>query len=94
MRSTIAIDDDLLAKAKSLTQIDETSKVVREALKAPSLPAKALGGWPALAEATRRRRQHHDAVLKPAPHKHGVLGRHLGLDQSLSPDGPSARCGA
>jgi len=33
MRSTIAIDDDLLAKAKERTEIDETSKVVGEALK-------------------------------------------------------------
>lgn len=34
MRTTIAIDDDLLAKAKSLTGIKENPAVVREALKA------------------------------------------------------------
>ena len=61
MRSTIAIDDDLLAKAKKLTQIDETSKVVREALKALVARESArrlarLGGTDPIAETAPRRR--------------------------------------
>ena len=61
MRSTIAIDDDLLAKAKKLTQIDETSKVVREALKALVARESArrlarLGGSDPAAETAPRRR--------------------------------------
>src|SRR5437016_2710901 len=34
MRTTIALDDDLLAKARALTGLRETSALVREALKA------------------------------------------------------------
>ena len=66
MRSTIAIDDDLLAKAKKLTEIDETSKVVREALKALVARESArrlarLGGTDPLAKAPSRRRPSADA---------------------------------
>lgn len=61
MRTTIAIDDDLLAKAKSLTGIDENPALVREALKALVARESArrlarLGGTePDLAVAPRRR---------------------------------------
>jgi Arc/MetJ family transcription regulator len=34
MRMTLALDDDLLAKAQAFTGLQETSAVVREALKA------------------------------------------------------------
>ncbi|WP_149760406.1 type II toxin-antitoxin system VapB family antitoxin [Neomesorhizobium albiziae] len=34
MRTTIALDDDLLVKAHALTGMDEKSALVREALKA------------------------------------------------------------
>jgi Arc/MetJ family transcription regulator len=34
MRTTIALDDDLLAKAEALTGLKEKSALVREALKA------------------------------------------------------------
>jgi len=34
MRTTLALDDDLLAKAQSFTRIQEKSALVREALKA------------------------------------------------------------
>jgi len=34
MRTTIALDDDLLAKAQALTAVSEKSALVREALKA------------------------------------------------------------
>lgn len=34
MRTTIALDDDLLAKAQSFTRIQEKSALVREALRA------------------------------------------------------------
>ena len=34
MRTTLAIDDELLAKAKALTGLPEKSALVREALKA------------------------------------------------------------
>ena len=33
MRTTVTIDDQLLSDAKELTGIDETSRLVREALK-------------------------------------------------------------
>lgn len=34
MRTTIALDDDLLAKAKALTGVSEKTALVREALRA------------------------------------------------------------
>lgn len=34
MRTTLALDDDLLAKAQALTSLEEKSALVREALKA------------------------------------------------------------
>jgi len=34
MRTTIALDDELLAKARSYTGLNETAAIVREALKA------------------------------------------------------------
>jgi Arc/MetJ family transcription regulator len=34
MRTTVALDDDLIAKAKMFTGLTETSAIVREALKA------------------------------------------------------------
>lgn len=34
MRTTVNIDDELLARAKELTGIEETAKLLREALKA------------------------------------------------------------
>ncbi|MET0576997.1 MAG: type II toxin-antitoxin system VapB family antitoxin [Mesorhizobium sp.] len=34
MRTTVALDDDLLVKANALTGMDEKSALVREALKA------------------------------------------------------------
>ena len=34
MRTTLALDDDLLAEAQSLTGVAEKSRLVREALKA------------------------------------------------------------
>lgn len=34
MRTTLALDDDLLAKAQSFTRIQEKSALVREALRA------------------------------------------------------------
>jgi Arc/MetJ family transcription regulator len=38
MRTTLALDDELLAKAQAFTGLKEKSALVREALKAP-------GGW-------------------------------------------------
>ena len=34
MRTTLALDDELLAKAQAFTGIDEKSRLIREALKA------------------------------------------------------------
>lgn len=34
MRASIAIDDELLARAKTVTNIDENPKLIREALEA------------------------------------------------------------
>jgi Arc/MetJ family transcription regulator len=34
MQTTVALDDDLLAKARALTGLKETSALIREALKA------------------------------------------------------------
>jgi Arc/MetJ family transcription regulator len=61
MRTTLAIDDDLLAKARRLTGIKETSALVRTALTAlVQLEAgrrlAALGGSDPFAEAPPRRR--------------------------------------
>jgi Arc/MetJ family transcription regulator len=62
MRTTVTLDDELLAKAKSYTQIDETSAIIREALKAliqreSSRRLMLLGGSDPDAKAPPRRRQ-------------------------------------
>lgn len=61
MRTTLAIDDDLIAKAQALTGLNEKSALVREALKALIARESArrlasLGGSePDLRAAPRRR---------------------------------------
>jgi Arc/MetJ family transcription regulator len=61
MRTTLALDDDLLAKAEAFTGLQEKSALVREALKALIERESArrlarLGGTePALAKVPRRR---------------------------------------
>lgn len=61
MRTTIALDDDLLAKARAFTGLKEKSALVREALKAlieresARRLARLGGSEPELATAPRRR---------------------------------------
>lgn len=61
MRTTLALDDDLLAKAQALTGLQEKSALVREALKAliareSARRLAALGGSePDLVPPPRRR---------------------------------------
>lgn len=61
MRTTLALDDDLLAKAQAFTGLKEKSTLVREALKAlierESAKRLALlgGSEPALRSVRRRR---------------------------------------
>jgi len=62
MRTTIALDDDLLAKARAFTGLEEKSALVREALKALIERESArrlarLGGSEPMLEAIPRRRQ-------------------------------------
>jgi len=62
MRTTIALDDDLLAKAQAYTGLEEKSALVREALKALIQREAAkrlanLGGSQPGIEAVPRRRQ-------------------------------------
>jgi Arc/MetJ family transcription regulator len=60
MRTTIALDDDLLAKAEALTGVSEKTALVREALRAliQRESAKRLarlgGSAPLLADVPRR----------------------------------------
>jgi Arc/MetJ family transcription regulator len=61
MRTTLALDDDLVAKAQDFTGLKEKSSLVREALKALIERESArrlarLGGSEPGAEAPRRRR--------------------------------------
>lgn len=61
MRTTLAVDDDLVAKAQSLTGIKEKPSLVREALKALIERESArrlarLGGSEPRLRAPRRRR--------------------------------------
>ncbi|MFG1349269.1 type II toxin-antitoxin system VapB family antitoxin [Xanthobacter autotrophicus ATCC 700552] len=61
MRTTLAIDDDLLAKAQALTGMTEKSALIREALKALIARESArrlarLGGSEPQLEPVRRRR--------------------------------------
>ena len=61
MRTTIALDDDLIAKAQAFTGLKEKSLLVREALKALIERESArrlalLGGSEPLVAATPRRR--------------------------------------
>lgn len=61
MRTTLALDDDLLAKAQSLTGVKERPALVREALKAlieresARRLARLGGSEPGLKSARRRR---------------------------------------
>jgi Arc/MetJ family transcription regulator len=61
MRTTLALDDDLLAKAQELTGVKEKSALVREALKAlieresARRLARLAGTEPDLTAAPRRR---------------------------------------
>ncbi|MGB7125581.1 MAG: type II toxin-antitoxin system VapB family antitoxin [Methylovirgula sp.] len=61
MRTTLALDDELLAKARSFTGVEEKSALVREALKAlieresARRLAQLVGSEPRL-QAPRRRR--------------------------------------
>ncbi|WP_238122848.1 MULTISPECIES: type II toxin-antitoxin system VapB family antitoxin [unclassified Xanthobacter] len=61
MRTTLSIDDDLLAKAQALTGVKEKSAVIREALKALIARESALrlarlgGSEPDLRPVSRRR---------------------------------------
>ncbi|MGB6490538.1 MAG: type II toxin-antitoxin system VapB family antitoxin [Methylovirgula sp.] len=61
MRTTLALDDELLAKARSFTGVEEKSALVREALKAlieresARRLARLVGSEPRL-QAPRRRR--------------------------------------
>ncbi|MGN6649661.1 type II toxin-antitoxin system VapB family antitoxin [Trinickia sp.] len=62
MRTTIALDDDLLAKAQAYTGVEEKSTLVREALKALIQREAAkrlanLGGSEPGIDAAPRRRQ-------------------------------------
>ena len=62
MRTTIALDDDLIAKAKAYTGLDEKTALVREALKALIQREAAkrlanLGGSQPGIKGTPRRRQ-------------------------------------
>jgi Arc/MetJ family transcription regulator len=61
MRTTLALDDDLVAKAEELTGLREKAPLVREALKALIERESArrlvrLGGVDPVAEAPPRRR--------------------------------------
>ncbi|MFG1333592.1 type II toxin-antitoxin system VapB family antitoxin [Xanthobacter autotrophicus] len=61
MRTTLAIDDDLLAKAQALTGMTEKSALIREALQALIARESArrlarLGGSEPQLEPVRRRR--------------------------------------
>ncbi len=61
MRTTIALDDDLIAKAQTFTGLEEKSALVREALKAlieresARRLARLGGSEPAIEEVPRRR---------------------------------------
>lgn len=61
MRTTVALDDDLLAKAQAFTGVKEKSALIREALKAlieresARRLARLGGSEPELATAPRRR---------------------------------------
>ena len=61
MRTTLALDDDLIAEAQALTGLKEKTALVREALNAliaresASRLARLGGSEPALAGAPRRR---------------------------------------
>jgi Arc/MetJ family transcription regulator len=61
MRTTLTLDDDLVARAQSLTGLNEISHLVREALKAliereSASSLALLGGSEPSLEAPRRRR--------------------------------------
>ncbi len=63
MRTTLALDDELVAKAQSFSGLKEKSRLVREALKALIERESArrlarLGGSEPRAKAPRRRRPH------------------------------------
>jgi Arc/MetJ family transcription regulator len=63
MRTTLALDDELMAKARAFTGLNEKSALIREALKAlieresARRLARLGGSEPKLASAPRRRPQ-------------------------------------
>ncbi len=64
MRTTIALDDDLVAQAQAFTGLSEKSSLVREALKAliereSAQQLARLGGTEPKSEAPPRRRYNH-----------------------------------
>ncbi|QYD69142.1 type II toxin-antitoxin system VapB family antitoxin [Paraburkholderia edwinii] len=70
MRTTIALDDDLIAKAQAYTGLEEKTAIVREALKAliereaASRLAKLGGSQPRIKGAPRRRQGDSDLSLQ------------------------------
>ena len=72
MRTTINLDDDLLAKASMLTGITDRTPLIRESLKAIIARESArrlalLGGSMPDFEVAPRRRPDVDAFLEPTP---------------------------
>jgi Arc/MetJ family transcription regulator len=68
MRTTIVIDDELLAKAQALTNMQEKSSLVKEALKAliereSAKRLASLGGSEPQLDAIPRRQTSADGIL-------------------------------
>jgi len=73
MRTTLALDDELLAKAQALTGLNEKSALVHEALKtliereSARRLARLGGSEPHLEAPPRRRSKRHGAVVTSPP---------------------------
>jgi hypothetical protein len=77
MRTTLALDDELVAKAQAFTGLKEKSSLVREALKA-LIERKAHGGSLASAAASRKwilRPGGAPRALEPRPALTVIRGR-------------------
>ncbi|QBC31025.1 type II toxin-antitoxin system VapB family antitoxin [Pandoraea sp. XY-2] len=75
MRTTLALDDELLAKAQAFTGLQEKSALIREALKA-LIERESARRLARLGE--QRQTSPISPAAKRSPHD---SGRHIGLDR-------------
>ena len=88
MRTTLALDDELLAKAQAFTGLTEKSSIVREALKA-LIERESARRLAVLVVPNPSLQSHPDGVRNPCD-----PGRYVRLGRSFSDNGQHDVCSA